>query len=134
VTNAQIDAAFRRDQQTGEPVGPLAALVVTRLNAPAASKVRRICRAFDGPLRDYHEQRDALVLHYGENGSIGPDSEQWAAFAVEYRELLAVEVPVECEALTLDELWSRGADGKRDPVDVTADALDLLGAMGLLAD
>jgi hypothetical protein len=90
--------------------------------------VRRICRAFDGPLRDYHEQRDALVMEYGEGGSIGPDSEQWAAFAAEYHDLLAVEVPVECERIDIADLHCGGI-----PIDIEPEAIDLLETMGVLA-
>lgn len=129
ITNASIDAAFRMSQE-GQPVGALATLARTRLNLDAASKVKRIVRAFDGALKDYQTHLGELLAPHG--GSIKPGAEGWSEFVPQYNELLAVRVPVECEVLTRDELWCR-ENGQRAPIDVEPGHLELLEEMGVLA-
>jgi hypothetical protein len=131
VTNAQLDAAFRRNPQTGEPVGPLAVLGAARMNMDAASKVRRIVRALRGPWDDFEAGKATLITEYGEDGSVSPKSARWAEFVPAYNELLAVRVPIECEQIPVGELWCR-VDGQREPIDLSPDAMDLLEAMGVL--
>jgi hypothetical protein len=131
IKNFQLESAFMRDPRTGAVVGPIASLIGTKMNVHAASKVRRIARMLEGPLKDYTEQRDALISEYGENNGINESSPRWSEFVSAYNELLLVEVPVDCEALTPDELWCR-EDGKREPIDIEPSALGLLEDMGLL--
>ena len=126
LSNGIIEALIQR---TPEKVGPLARLSSERMNVQAALKVRGVARALAGPHADFIGVRDTLLAEYGTDGSISPQHERWTEFLPHYAELLNTEVAVEVEPLAVDDLWRRGEDETRVPLDLSPDEIDLLGPL-----
>lgn len=89
----------------GKPA--LEKLVNLEIGIKTAYKISRIIRKLNEELQHFEEQRQKLVTQYGEpqeNGNVIVTEENMEAFAQELNDLVALEIKLDFEAVSLDEL------------------------------
>lgn len=102
-----------------------------RKNQQAVMKLIRIRRRVEQAQRDFEEARIALVKRYAADDGKIPSGEPMEEFLREYEELITQDVPEEvfAERIKLDELWYRGPNGEKVPIDVSENTIDVLGEL-----
>ena len=102
-----------------------------RKNQQAVMKLIRIRRRVEQAQRDFEEARIALVKRYAADDGQIPSGEPMEQFLREYEELITQDVPEEvfAERIKLDELWYRGPNGEKVPIDVSENTIDVLGEL-----
>ena len=89
----------------GKPA--LEKLVNLEISIKAAYKLSRIIRKLNEELQNFEEQRQKLVNQYGEpqeNGNVIVTQENMEAFAKELNDLASLEIELDFEPVSLEEL------------------------------
>lgn len=112
----------------------LANLGALRVNQAAALKQLRIRRRVEAAAKDFDELRTALVRQHGTPGegeSVTVGKEALPAFIADFNELCAQDVPTEmlAETISIEELWARGPNGEREPLELAVNDMDALGEL-----
>jgi hypothetical protein len=91
----------------GNGDGPLQRLLQKELPAATAFKMARIARIIDVEVKSMQEQHRALVKKHGteyEGGNIRVEADEILSFANDLDDLLAVEIDLEIDVLSIDLL------------------------------
>jgi hypothetical protein len=110
-------------------VAGLATLRQEKLNADALVRVITLAEAMEPHIRIMAELRNEKIVEYG---TVGPNGELprrigevdagWEMFEKEMTAAAGREVELNVPSLYLSDLWRHVGDGKRQPIDITADA------------
>jgi len=92
----------------GEARDPLGELAGTKFPWMVSYNLVKLLKELDEPFKVIEEVRNGLIKKYGEtddkgNSQVKPESENFPKFAVEFNELLAMEVEVAVKKVELPE-------------------------------